>query len=214
MHEITTTAATRIRIVLRIWVPASQSVAAGAECELALGFETVRWPSEAVRLRSALEGRPTLVGASRPHRHRRLAAVVDPDPAVLRVARRRVLAVLLAQLRQLVGLDRLPLRLRVDAEQLGGVQAEDLVLDLVGQLRVLVLLPSARRASSAGAGGRSGSAGCRPRSSRCPRGCGRRRPTWIIWPSMCRQRLGLRRREHVEGAAQLEVDVLDLAGSS
>src|SRR5579872_4119879 len=36
--------------------------------------------------------------------------LADPHPAVLRVARRRVLLVLLAKLRQLVGLDRLPLR--------------------------------------------------------------------------------------------------------
>ena len=47
---------------------------------------------------------------------RRLAAValVQPHPAVLRVARRRVLPILLPQLRQLVRLDRLPLRLRID----------------------------------------------------------------------------------------------------
>src|SRR5579884_4084990 len=66
------------------------------------------------------------------HRYGRLAAVLDPHPPVLRVARRRMLPILFAQLRELVGLDRLPLRLDIDAEQLGRVEAENLVLDVVG----------------------------------------------------------------------------------
>src|SRR5262249_12371673 len=77
---------------------------------------------------------------SRPHRHRRLPPVIDPHPAVLRITRRRVPPVLLAELRQLVGLDRLPTLLGIDAEQLRRVQAKDLFLDLVGQLGVMVLL--------------------------------------------------------------------------
>src|SRR5713101_7795160 len=75
----------------------------------------------------------------RTDRHRRLL-FTDPHPAVLRVARRRVLLILRADLRQLVRLDLLALRRGVDAEQAGGVQAENLILDRVGQRRILVLV--------------------------------------------------------------------------
>src|SRR4051812_14972426 len=67
-------------------------------------------------------------------------ALIDPHPAVLRVAGCWILAILLAQLRQLVGLDRLPAGRGIDAEQPGRVQSQDLVLDGVGQLGVLVFL--------------------------------------------------------------------------
>src|SRR5947209_6277588 len=66
------------------------------------------------------------------------AAVLDPEPAVLRVARLRILPPLLADARQPVRTDRLPPRLHVHVEQPGRVQPEDLVLDRLGQLRVLV----------------------------------------------------------------------------
>src|SRR5262249_48966033 len=80
-----------------------------------------------------------VANCSSPHRHRRLA-VTHPHPTVLRVARRRISAVLLLQLRQLVGLDRLASGLHVDAEELRRVQAQDLVLHFVGEFRVPVLL--------------------------------------------------------------------------
>src|SRR5829696_6286774 len=62
----------------------------------------------------------------------------DPHPAELRVARPRVAAVLLPQPRELVRLDRLARLGHVHPEHLGRVQPEDLVLDLPGQLGVLV----------------------------------------------------------------------------
>src|SRR5579875_659762 len=80
------------------------------------------------------------VWSSITHRYRRLAAILDPHPTVLRVARRRVLLILLAQLGELVGLDRLAFCFDVDAEQLGRVEAEDLVFDVVGQFGVAIFL--------------------------------------------------------------------------
>src|SRR4051812_27450633 len=71
-----------------------------------------------------------------PDRHRRVL-IADPDPAVLRVARLRVAAQLLADARQVVGLDGGTPRLDVHVEDARGVRSEDLVLDLVGELRVL-----------------------------------------------------------------------------
>src|SRR5262245_50273369 len=71
---------------------------------------------------------------------RLLAVLLYPHPAVLRVRGRRMLPIFLAQLAQLVRLDRLPLGLRINGEELGRVEAEDLVLDRIGQVRVLVLV--------------------------------------------------------------------------
>src|SRR5437588_11892178 len=62
-----------------------------------------------------------------------------PDPAELGVARLDIVG-LLAPGRQLVGPDLAALGLRVDAEQLRRVEAEDLRLDRVGQLRVAEVL--------------------------------------------------------------------------
>src|SRR5262245_14977528 len=72
--------------------------------------------------------------------NRWLLAVIQPDPAVLGVGRRGIFLVLLFEQRKFVGLDRFAGRFDVDAEQFGRVQAEDLVLDGVGQVGVLVLL--------------------------------------------------------------------------
>ena len=49
-------------------------------------------------------------------------------------------AIFLLKLRQLVGLDRFPLRFRVDAEKFGGVETENLIFDRISQRRVLVFL--------------------------------------------------------------------------
>src|SRR5437868_14099068 len=75
-----------------------------------------------------------------PHRHRRLLSIRHPHPAVLCIARARILTVLLANPRQPIGLDGVAARLDVDAEEAGGVEAEDLVLDLVVQGSVLELV--------------------------------------------------------------------------
>src|SRR5512135_683501 len=88
---------------------------------------------------TALRSRPA-PPRSGPHRRRR-ATAADPDPAVLRVAPgRRVVPPPLPHSAQLVGLDRLPLRRRVEAEQPRGVPAQDPILDLIGQWRIAVLL--------------------------------------------------------------------------
>src|SRR5262249_26818462 len=87
-------------------------------------------------LRASCGGTPGL----RPHRRRRVPAVVDPDPAVLRVAPRGGVIPTLAELAELVRLDGVPRRLRVDAEELRGVQAQDLVLDLGRELGIFELL--------------------------------------------------------------------------
>src|SRR5262249_19534917 len=60
-------------------------------------------------------------GLLRPNRRRRLV-VADPDPAVLRVARRRPFAVLLAEPGELVRLDGLELGPGADPEQPGRVE--------------------------------------------------------------------------------------------
>src|SRR5436190_1052695 len=75
-----------------------------------------------------------------PHRHRRLLTVVHPYPAILSVAGSRVLAILFADLRQAVGADGVAAGLDVNAEQAGGVQAEDLILDLIVQGGVFELV--------------------------------------------------------------------------
>ena len=49
-------------------------------------------------------------------------------------------SIFLLKLGQLVGLDRFPLRFRVDAEQLGDVEAENLIFDRISQRRILVFL--------------------------------------------------------------------------
>src|SRR3569623_2957239 len=77
---------------------------------------------------------------TRSHRRRRFAAVVNPDPALLRVAGLRVLAKMLAKLAEFVGLDGLPPGLGIDAEEPGGVKTEDLSFDLIGQLGVAILI--------------------------------------------------------------------------
>src|SRR5579872_1177696 len=76
----------------------------------------------------------------RPHRHRRRLAIIDPDPAVLCVSPRGLPAKLVADLRELVGLDLLELGLDVDAEQLRRVEPQNLVFDFVGQLWIVVFL--------------------------------------------------------------------------
>src|SRR5260370_40951897 len=94
-------------------------------------------PLLALRTLTHFSKRHELWGA---HRYRRLLSILDPDPAVLRVAGRRQAAVLLLKLRELVCLDRLAFRFRVDAEKFGGIKTQNLVFDRVGQFRVLVLL--------------------------------------------------------------------------
>src|SRR5262245_3857419 len=60
-----------------------------------------------------------------------------------------MVAKLLAELRQPVGTNCLTARLDVDAEEAGRVEAENLVLDLVGELRILVALHELVRHSQA-----------------------------------------------------------------
>src|SRR5262249_38680716 len=81
------------------------------------------------------------IAVSRADRCGRIATVVNPQPAVLGVApRRRIIPALVPDLAQLVGLDRLPRRGVIDPQDLGGAQAQDLVLGLGRQLGIPVLL--------------------------------------------------------------------------
>src|SRR5579871_2081601 len=63
--------------------------------------------------------------------------VAGPDPAVLSVARRWIAEIFFFEARQLVGLDGVSRLFHIDAEELGGIQAENLIFDGVGQLGVL-----------------------------------------------------------------------------
>src|SRR5262249_37893036 len=65
---------------------------------------------------------------SRPHGRGRVAAVVDPDPPILRVAPRRgVIPAAGPQRAELVGLDRLPRGGGIDPQEPRGVEAQDLL---------------------------------------------------------------------------------------
>src|SRR5262249_25589977 len=75
---------------------------------------------------------------------RLLAVLVYPHPAVLRVGGTWMLPIFLAQLSELVGLDRLAFGLGIHGEKLGGIQAQDLVLDRVRKLRIFVLVHQIR----------------------------------------------------------------------
>src|SRR5260370_21831418 len=71
--------------------------------------------------------------------HRGLPTSLDPDPAELGVAGGGVLPVFASDARQAIGADGIAPGFDVDMEQPGGIQPEDLVLDDVGQLRILEL---------------------------------------------------------------------------
>ena len=98
-------------------------------------------------------------------------------------------AIVVAHLAQLVGRDRLALGRHVHAEQLGGVQPQNLAFDLVGQFRVTVLLDQlvfdfSRRRRSIWL------CGLPFQIESVPHKIWSAPATWIIWASMCMQTSG------------------------
>ena len=77
---------------------------------------------------------------SRPHGHRRHAAVFNPEPAVLGVAARcRIVASPFSKGTEFISLDRFPRGDGINAQDARGVKTEDLILDLGRQLRIFML---------------------------------------------------------------------------